>query len=195
MSAASDTNEETLKVIGIDTKSTGMHWVSNFRIGTHDETYGWTNCKTKHENPRRQADLRRMAIFDYSFGLATALPAGTKVYCEEPLALQNGHTTRLLGLAAGAVWSGFHHGGRGRIEWVWVDVSNWKKTVFGRATPPRDFPLTPESTRTKRWIQECVHADPFFQMEVDPVMEEDFLKQLDLYDAWAIRRFGVIRES
>lgn len=183
-----------VNVIGLDTKSLGLHWVSNFRIGIDDSTYGWVTCSQTHEDPRRQADMRRCQIFHYAALLARSIPLGTKIYCEEPLALQNGATTRLLGLAAGAVWAAFEQNAHG-VNWQWVDVSHWKKVVLGRGNPPKDFSLTPKATRTKRWIRECVLDNALFQSEADPTMIEDFDSQLDLYDAWAIRRFGVIKES
>jgi hypothetical protein len=48
------------------------------------------------------------------------------VFCEEPLALQNGKTTRLLGLAAGALWA--QHLGMD-VWWHWVDVATWQSMV------------------------------------------------------------------
>lgn len=187
------TQAETLKVIGIDTKSFGIHWVSSFPLGTGDETYGWANCTFKDDDPRRQADLRRQQIFDYAHGMAAWVPSGTHVYCEEPLALQNGATTRLLGLAAGAVWAAFHV--NPVCHWHWVDVAAWKKLVLGRGNPPKDWSPEPKSTRTKRWIEECVRNNALFQFQSNPVMLEDFSKQSDLFDAWAIKRYGMLKES
>jgi len=184
-----------VNILGIDTKSIGIHWMSNFPVGIDDSYYGWAVCKTQHNDLRRQADLRRLSIFRHAGALANSCPRGTHVYCEEPLALQNGQTTRFLGLAAGAVWAAFHtlvHD----IDWHWVDQSSWKKAVLGRGSRPRDWDDGgPKTNREKRWIIEQVRSNALFQQQADAIFQEDFDKQPDLYDAWAIRRYGVIQES
>jgi hypothetical protein len=184
-----------INVIGIDTKSIGIHWSSNFPIGPQGELYGWATCHSTHDDPRRQADLRRQQILLYAQSLAICCPEGTFVYCEEPLALQNGKTTRLLGLAAGAVWAAFHTHPV-KVEWRWVDQSSWKKVVLGRGARPKDWDDGgPKSDREKRWIVETVRNNALFQQQADAIRTDDFDNQLDLYDAWAIRRYGVIQES
>lgn len=183
------------RVIGIDTNSYGFHWVSTKPVYDDDDfaqKYGWVACKD--DNP----DVRRGEMLNYSHGLFQSLSLNPTpnddtwhVFCEEPLALQNGKTTRLLGLAAGAIWAGFYLA-KPNAYWHWVDQSTWKKNVLGRGRRPNDFEYRIKSKAEKEWIIEQVRKLPGFQADFnDPITAEDFDKQADLYDAYALRTYGV----
>jgi hypothetical protein len=184
-----------MKVLGIDTKSTGMHWVSTFGIGrTSDagEKYGWVDCMQKN------VDERRIQITQYAHQLFVAIeddrpasPDPIHVFCEEPLALQNGKTTRLLGLAAGAIYGAFVLSELD-ATWHWVDQSTWKKSVLGRGIKPKGYEGTgPKAGWEKEWIREVIVELPGFMAEDSAVLRQDFDSQRDLYDAWAIKTYGV----
>jgi hypothetical protein len=184
-------------VIGIDTNTHGFHWVSTFGIGPKSdagEKYGWLECQDKDVN------VRRVETVEYAWGLFHTIRSDTvsigkdreiHVFCEEPLALQNGKTTRLLGLAAGAIFGAFVCSGI-NAYWHWVDQSSWKKAILGRGVRPRDFVSDwPKAKQEKAWIVETCRGLPGFRAEEDPVRTLDFDAHLDLYDAWAIRTYGV----
>lgn len=172
-------------VVGIDTATNRMHWTSTYPLGQDAERYGWVSCASK--NP----DERRLMLLAYSMAMARYLEPGTHVFCEEPLSLQNGETSRLLALAAGAVWSGFNVA-QLDIFWHWVDQSTWKKNVLGRGVRPQDFGLDlPKAKREKAWIESVVTGLDQFQLESHSVASEDFRNEPDLYDAWSIRTYGV----
>lgn len=184
------------KVIGIDTKSTSMHWVSSFGIGTDTdagEKYGWTECKDK------DVDIRRIQLVNYAYQFFHTIhletfkdDAPVQIFCEEPLALQNGKTTRLLGLAAGAIYGAFVLS-TVNAHWHWVDQSTWKKNVLGRGIRPKGWGADlPKAQQEKDWIMKTVRELPGFQVMITPhVAAEDFDSQPDLYDAWAIKTYGV----
>jgi hypothetical protein len=67
-----------------------------------------------------------------------------------------------------------------------VDVSSWKKDVLGRGAPPIGL-------KVKEWVREQVRANPAFQnrMRVGDYDEKFFEEEPDLYDAWAIKTYGV----
>lgn len=109
--------DRVTNVAGLDTASNRWHmWCDN-------------GMAMKHLCPdRMSADDRRHELFTSALGAFALLPAGTLLVVEEPLALKNGKTTRLLCLAAGAIWVAHLEFS---IFWVWADVAQWKKAVIG----------------------------------------------------------------
>jgi hypothetical protein len=152
-----------VNVVGIDTSSYGFHYV-----GPGDKHGGFRS---------RGGDVerRRLESLNTARRFATELPPGCHVFVEEPLALKNGKTTRLLGLAAGAVWSGLMVD-QPDLWFYWVDVAEWKKQVVGRGNAKkeeiREFVLSNPAWRASGWNQELWDIQP------------------DLYDAWCIRAYG-----
>lgn len=114
-------------VVGLDTASTRWHAVASdgFSNGV-DLQPSRKPWKDKSPDERR-AELRR-TFGETLDALIFVNGHGFAIYCEEPLALQNGKTTRLLSLAAGALWA---EADRRGIEWHWVDVAHWKRVVVG----------------------------------------------------------------
>lgn len=186
------------KVIGIDTNSHGLHWVSTFGIGTETdagEKYGWLECKDKDVDRRRiETVLYAYALFDKLVDehVPTDDDQSLHIFCEEPLALQNGKTTRLLGLAGGAIFGAFVVSGLDAY-WHWIDQSSWKKAVLGRGIRPKGYTREgwPKAKWEKAWIVETCRELPGFKVDEDPVSILDFDAHLDLYDAWAIKTYGV----
>lgn len=118
----------------------------------------WKGVKWKN------ADDRRQKLFEDARTFFAFLPSGSHVFCEEPLSLANGETTRLLGLACGAIWAAHLEFD---LFWYWVNVSSWKKGVVGEPNP------------NKGRVQEFLQS---MGVEYD---EED------LYDAHCIMGWGV----
>lgn len=117
-------------------------------------------------------DERRITLFRGARDFFGTLPPGSWIFAEEPLALQNGKTTRLLGLAAGAIWAAHLDYD---LYWSWCDVAHWKRAIVGKGNASKD--------EVRDWCE----VNPAFKHE----NREEFLKYLDLYDAWAIRMHGV----
>jgi hypothetical protein len=118
------------------------------------------------------ADERRIQLFRAAHKFFGTIPDGAHIFCEEPLALQNGKTTRLLGLAAGAIWAAHLDY---NFFWHWMDVSTWKKEIgVGR-------------NLKKEFVRPAIEEFPSFKHED----REQFLTYPDLYDAWAIRMTGM----
>jgi hypothetical protein len=159
-------------IIGLDTSTKGFHWVATKPLydGSGDgdaQTYGFCGMAGM------DADERRQILFTTARQFFRSLPeGGAFVFCEEPLALQNGKTTRLLGLAAGAIWAAHLDFD---VTWFWVDVASWKKDVVGKGNA------------SKEQIRAFCLANPAFQHEPVHVYEE----QPDLYDAWCLKVYGV----
>lgn len=161
-----------------------MHWVANHTVGGSDD-YGWLTCEGG------DVDAARIKLFNYAWGFFEAMNRGTHIFCEEPLSLQNGATTRKLGLAAGAIFGAFV-ASKLEAHWHWVDQSSWKKNVLGRGQMPKGYGLhLPKAKRTKTWIREEVEKNPAFQAEMNAYRSHDFDREPDLYDAWAIKVYGV----
>lgn len=150
-------------VIGMDTAANRVHAIGP-RVGRQKRIEQF-RVQATDPNP----DVRRHTLYDgvrsYFEELEHKVVMGSfHIFCEEPLALQNGKTTRLLSLAAGAVWAA-------HLEfdcyWHWTNVAAWKRRVIGNGNA------------TKQQIQEAVKA-----------MGYDFEDE-DWFDAFAIRLDGV----
>lgn len=153
--------------IGIDTSSFTMHGVSldGARVRLYE---GRSNLS--------DADARRAELLEYASRLFPVLPRGGHVFCEEPLALQNGSTTRVLSLAAGAIWAAWRASGAD-LWWHWVDVTTWKKRVVGKGNA------------SKGDVRLYVIQTPRYQ-ELDRELQQQMEDQPDLYDAWCLAEYG-----
>lgn len=89
------------------------------------------------------------------------------IFCEEPIAGKNGKTTRLLGLACGALWEVANDLG---CQWVWVDIAHWKKVVVGNGNADKD--------KIAEWVKANRLEIPEAEAEVD------------LYDADCLLAYG-----
>lgn len=158
------------RILGIDTKSRAFHWVSSYESGW--DMGSFTSIHEDH-------DMARAEVFEYSRELFEESDEFDHVFCEAPLALQNGKTTRLLCMAAAAMWCGYVASGSTAI-WYWVDPATWKRDVLGGA-PPRGM-------KHKPWIrQRCLELWP--ETITDEVLAQfDF--EPDFFDAWCLMRYG-----
>lgn len=156
-------------IVGVDTKSRAFHWATS--DGSTLTYNGFTSAQDDH-------DLARAEVFERSRGLFGDL-SPAHVFCEAPLALQNGKTTRLLCMAAAAVWCGFVASEVDAL-WYWVDPSTWKRDVLGGA-PPR-------GVKHKPWIrQRCLELWPNVMV---PGLVSAFDLEPDLFDAYCLLRYG-----
>ena len=151
-------------IIGLDTDSFGVHAVC---LGAEfaDQQCIWT-----FRSRMQDADARRIDACHQFQLFAKAIPEGVHIFCEEPLALKNGKTTRLLGLMAGALWGQVvgHN-----LWWHWVDVATWKKEVVGKGNV------------SKEQIQE------FVREHLRRVGIPDEYEQVpDLFDAHCLAMYG-----
>jgi Holliday junction resolvasome RuvABC endonuclease subunit len=113
-------------IVGLDTASNRWHAVcEDGTIGCCPELKG----KAWQDPDVRRAELARTFTNWLANDVLSATePESCWIFCEEPLALQNGKTTRLLSLAAGALWDVGRLAG---VEWVWIDVAAWKRVIVG----------------------------------------------------------------
>lgn len=173
-------------VVGLDTDSNGFHWVSTKTIPFNDrlEKYGWSVSKGNVEVRRREMFVNARIFFKGAIDSATVAGTDLHVFCEEPLALQNGKTTRVLCMAAGAVWAAFVVESilNGETQpdgpetyWWWVDVAEWKARIVGRGNA------------NKVQIRDYVRANPSWRQLYG---NADFESNLNLYDAWCLQIFG-----
>jgi Holliday junction resolvasome RuvABC endonuclease subunit len=180
-------------VIGLDTDSKGFHWASNKPLwdGTGDQpnpTYVGYSESSADTEIRRSISFRMARRF---FKDALKEAEIVHVFCEEPLALQNGKTTRILGLAAGAIWSAFAAEVTSHdAYWHWVDVSSWKKDVVGKGNASKDD-IAAFCQNNPAW-------KAFSFSRIWPEDEENAMLYSDifeinknLYDAWCIKTYGV----
>jgi hypothetical protein len=93
--------------VGLDHDSHGFYAVC---LGG-DATHPWFVYRSKAPD----ADTRRIQICQEAWLFFASLPERSWIFAEEPLALQNGKTTRVLCLAAGALWAQTMGSGRGWI--------------------------------------------------------------------------------
>lgn len=99
---------------------------------------GYTNqflVARQKESSKEPADVRRVALFLGARLMFEQIPPGSHIFCEEPLALKNGKTTRILNLACGAVWAAHV---QCDITWWWADVSAWKREIIGIGNASKD---------------------------------------------------------
>lgn len=142
----------------------------------------------KSDNP----DLRRIELYRYaqSFFERLEKQGDVWVFCEEPLALaKNGKTTRLLGLAAGAIWAAHV---AFDITWMWVDAAAWKgrESGIGLADWKRAAGTRKDKAGVEAWglAEAAYHGLPIG-------VSLDMKKTPDLYDAWAILQWGQRRRA
>lgn len=157
------------QVIGIDTKSRAFHWYTvGERVTGHDS---FTSSQDDH-------DVARAEVYAAAKEMFTEIrPA--HIFCEAPLALQNGKTTRLLCMAAAAVFCGFIASDVDAV-WYWVDPASWKRQVLGGA-PPR-------GEKHKPWIRRrCLEVWPD---EMQGWLLERFDREPDYFDAWCLYQYG-----
>jgi Holliday junction resolvasome RuvABC endonuclease subunit len=146
-------------IVGLDTASDRWHAV------VVDGEGQWTSAPFAYAKGRT-AEHRRAQLYTTAAGFFRHLPAGSQVFAEEPLALSNGKTTRVLALAAGAIWTA-HLEGSG-IGWAWVDVAHWKLQVIGKGNATKD--------EIREWALEHGAGSDWVE---------------DSYDAFAIAQGGV----
>jgi hypothetical protein len=112
----------SLVVVGLDTASNRWH------LASRGLAPGFV---VAHHKAKGTLDARRQELcetFERSLVGITQLAlmrdlGSVHVFAEEPLALQNGKTTRALGLAAGALWAQHL---KFDVWWHWVDVQTWQ---------------------------------------------------------------------
>jgi Holliday junction resolvasome RuvABC endonuclease subunit len=143
-------------VVGLDTGSNRLHMYSS--DGGHQHVFIDTR---KAPDP----DERRTMLFRQARAIFKTLPRGTVIACEEPLSLQNGKTTRILGLSAGAIWAAHVDCD---VFWTWVNVSTWKRDTVGKGNA------------TKGEVMDWVHT----AMNLD--FTDEGPQNSDYYDAAAI---------
>lgn len=165
MTVRSETRLKTVgipAVIGLDTGSNRIHGIGP-RVGTRKRVEEFA-VKSKDPNP----DVRRHELYEgtrnYLRKASEAAPTKLHIFCEEPLALQNGKTTRLLGLVAGAIWASHLDFD---CYWYWVNVSTWKRDVVGSGNAKKE--------QVQEWVQQQGYN----------FTEEDY------FDAFCIREYGV----
>lgn len=161
--------------VGLDTSTKRLAW-----HGGADGPVGF------YDAPGDNPESRRLGLYRRAKSFFESLPPGSWVYCEEPLALpKNGLTTRLLGLAAGAVWAAHLDCD---IVWVWVDASAWKgrEHGIGLVDIKREIGTRKDKVAVAVWGQRRLHGSP--DLECRRWMYD---RCPDLWDAWAIREWGV----
>lgn len=153
-------------VVGLDTNSHSFHAVASEAQFTYSAHVGGDNI-----------DVKRAALYqfaqDYFWNLEQKREPGQSihVFCEEPLALKNGKTTRVLALATGAIWAAHL---QFDITWWWVDVSSWKKEIVGNGNAKKEM--------VKEWV--WINA-----ILLDAELEK-YNKELDFYDAHCLMLYG-----
>lgn len=150
-------------VAGLDTASNRFHlYLNDGRTFKH-------NC-SKNGSKEKDPDDRRQELYENAKYTFSILPRGTVICCEEPIALKNGKTTRLLSLAAGAIWAAHL---QFDVFWTWVDIAQWKRSVVGHGGADKDA--------IAMWV--------LMNMGKGWVEKDD----ADFYDAAAICRYGELK--
>lgn len=134
-------------VLGLDTASDRWHATLRILSGTGSQIIGLYRASIDDPNPDvRRAHLTR----EFRYAL-NSIRQPFHVFAEEPIALKNGKTTRLLGLAAGALW-GEH------LEincfWHWVEINTWKAHA-GMKDYREAVAHLPDKKRSKEQIVLC----------------------------------------
>lgn len=164
-------------IVGLDSAANRWHAVCDSGLACHVGP-----LIARKSTPWEDPDARRSCLCaGFMLFLANAFAEGgdVHVYCEEPLALQNGKTTRLLCMAAGALWCTWEqwatgrglHGAyelKGLGGWTWVDTARWKKAVVGKGNATKDE----------------IRAHALESGAPDYGVE-------DYFDAWCILRYGI----
>lgn len=121
---------------GLDTASNRIHSVhqsTDLATQSFNVIGTWQFHASKDIPDIRRSELYRSAR-DY-FAVLEAVSPGCHIFCEEPIAGRNGKTTRLLCLAAGAIWVAHLDF---NLMWHWVDIAHWKKLIAGKGSADKD---------------------------------------------------------
>lgn len=162
--------------VGIDT--------STFLLAAVIEDDEQLSCYV-HESKDKNVDLRRAHLFYAAQQFFAEIGPGSVVFCEEPLALpKNGKTTRLLGLAAGAIWAAHVEYD---VSWVWVDAAAWKGKEDGIYLA--DWKRAAGTRKDKEAVRAWGLAEAA-ALELPRHLTSTMERYPDLYDAWAILRWG-----
>lgn len=161
-------------ILGIDTDSYGMH------VHTDAGRYYSIAMPKKMKDPEE----RRVLVYAEAKKLfRNILQNDNDVYCEEPLALKNGKTTRTLCLIAGAIWAAHVEvctTDRIDSRWHWVDVSSWKMRIPGNGNASKEM-IRDFCIGSQLFAVECLRTVG---------MESDHEENLNLYDAWCLLQYG-----
>lgn len=163
-------------VVGLDTASDRWHAVLDTGAKVVPMKYA-TPPHTRKANARyKNPDVRRLELAKTfcAYLQTVELQADGEVFhifAEEPLALTSGSTTRLLGLAAGALWSQYidRH-----AYWHWVDVGSWQAMVGVKSSM-----RTPERKEL---------AKAYTLAHIGPGVYEDWDE--DHFDAYCVKEYG-----
>lgn len=176
-------------ILGIDTNSHGFDVVSSVPVlmpGAEDAldgplTYGWLKSTSKDHQERAIMMYRLAQLF---FG---SLPAGTSIFCEEPIFLRtNIDTTRKLNMAAAALYFAFVQA-RPDATWHWVDISTWRKHVLGKGGGT--------SAEMKQMAADHVRRGWNLQKDWPLDTEASYDNHRDLYDAHCLMDYGKLMIS
>lgn len=120
-------------IVGLDTAGNRLHGVVLDIAG--ETVLRRFSCEPLKGKKWSNPDVRRHQLAMRAQQEFRLLPVGSVIFAEEPLSLQNGKTTRVLGLAAGAIWAAHLSLD---LTWMWVDVSTWKKAMIGHGGATKD---------------------------------------------------------
>ena len=121
-------------IAGIDTAGDRWHAVDDQGVITSCGPLKHTN-KAGKEAGYADPDVRRKVMtqeFDGYLELLIAAsegdPGKVMLFVEYPIALRNPKTNIILAMAAAALWDRAMVAG---VQWVWVDISVWKRVIVG----------------------------------------------------------------
>jgi Holliday junction resolvasome RuvABC endonuclease subunit len=118
----------SFEFIGLDTASSRVHSVhQRYEDGEFKVLDTWEF----HAANKDSVDVRRSELYRSCVGyfdLLSLKSPGCQVFCEEPISGRSGKTTRILCLAAGAIWAAHLDFD---LFWHWIDIAHWKKQVVG----------------------------------------------------------------
>jgi len=119
--------EQIEAVVGVDTASDRWHMYCD---------NGLYQCVSKlHKDI--PAIQKRYTLYHAARTAFANLPYRTMLVIEEPLALKNGKTTRLLSMACGVIEAASYD--QGGIYVYYADVSQWKKEVIGNGNADKNM--------------------------------------------------------